>query len=120
LARILIIDDEREVRMALRAILERAGHTVIEAPNGDQGARLYALSPTEVVITDIVMPGKDGVETLMELRADFPNIKIIVISGEADDLLPAVQQFGARFAFPKPLRSKEILAAIDELLAEDA
>ena len=106
--------------MALRAILERAGHTVIEASTGEQGARLYALSPSDVVITDIMMPGKDGIEVLMELRADFPSIKIIVISGEADDLLPTVQQFGARFAFPKPLQPKAILKAIGELLAEDA
>ena len=119
MARILIIDDEREVRMALRAILERAGHRVIEASTGDQGARLYALSPSDVVITDIMMPGKDGVEILMELRADFPDIKIIVISGQADDLLPTLKQFGVRFAFPKPLQSKAILQAIDDLLAED-
>ena len=120
MARIQIVDDEPEVRMALRAILERAGHKVIEASTGDQGARLYALSPSDVLITDIMMPGKDGIETLMELRADFPNIKIIAISGQAEDLLPTLQQFGVRFAFPKPLQPEAILKAIGELLAEDA
>ena len=65
MARIMVIDDNTETRMAVRRILERAGHQVIEATNGEEGARLFSQNPPDLLITDIAMPGKDGVETLL-------------------------------------------------------
>ena len=116
MARILVIDDDYEVRVSLRKMLEMAGHRVIEASNGEEGVRLYSQNPTDLIITDILMPEKDGVEALLELRTDFPDIKVIVISGEGKELLATASEFGALRVFEKPFRVQEILSAVKELL----
>ncbi len=82
MAHVLVIDDDPVTRMVVCALLESAGHTVSEASDGDTGiAMFYATSP-DLVITDILMPGKDGTETIRELRATNPEIKIIALSGD--------------------------------------
>ncbi|MDA0747084.1 MAG: response regulator [bacterium] len=116
MARILVIDDDYEIRLALRKLLELSGYEVIEAANGHDGARLYSRNPVDLIITDIFMPDKDGVEVLLELRTDYPDIKVIVISGEGRNFLPAAQDFGALRTFPKPFPSQELLQAVKELL----
>ena len=118
LARILVIDDSSEIRVSLRKMLEVAGHKIIEASNGEEGVRLYSQNPTDLIITDILMPDKDGIEALLELRTDFPDIKVIVISGKGKELLPTASEFGARRVFEKPFRVQEILSAVKELLGE--
>ena len=71
-ARILVVDDDKAVRLLLRAMLERRGHSVVEAENGDEGLRYYRAAPTDLVITDIQMPVMDGLQMIKELRALFP------------------------------------------------
>ncbi|MEO5957891.1 MAG: response regulator [Opitutaceae bacterium] len=81
MARILLIDDDDDVRTVLRLTLIHFGHTVIEARNGREGLELFAEARPELVITDIVMPEKEGLEVIIELRAHRPPVKIIAISG---------------------------------------
>ena len=74
-ARILVIDDDEPVRVSLRRALGMAGYEVVEATNGDEGVRLHREEPFDLVITDILMPEKDGLEVIRELRRDFHAVK---------------------------------------------
>jgi CheY-like chemotaxis protein len=81
MARILVIDDERIIRTIVKHALEEDGHEVIEAGDGEEGIQLYRKNPTDLVVTDIIMPRKEGIETIKELRRNYPDIKIIAMSG---------------------------------------
>lgn len=122
--RILLIDDDHDVRSMLRQTLTHFGHTVIEARNGREGLELFAHANADLVITDIVMPEKEGLEVLMELRSKRPPVKIIAISGggrvSAADYLHMATQMGAAKVLAKPFSTAALLAAIAELLPEDA
>ncbi|MBN2410128.1 response regulator [candidate division KSB1 bacterium] len=119
-ARILVIDDEEEIRDILKKMLELEGYEVITANNGNEGIKLYNQHPADVVITDIIMPDKEGIETIIELRNKFPNVKIISISGGGrigpNDYLTMSKKLGAERSFTKPFERKKILKAIEELL----
>jgi YesN/AraC family two-component response regulator len=120
MARILIVDDDDQVRAFLKALLERSGHEVIEAGDGVEAISRYRADPSDIIITDIVMPEKEGIETIVELRGEFPDVKIIAISGggriAAHDYLNWARKFGVRHTFVKPVDHRELLAAVDELL----
>ena len=123
MARILIIDDEDELRSMLRRMLEQAGHEVTEAVNGAEGIQLYERDRPDLIITDIIMPEKEGVETIIALRQADPNLPIIAISGggrlEATDFLTMAKKLGARHTLSKPFRRDQLLEAVGECLAED-
>lgn len=121
--RILVIDDDRLVRHVLRQMLERRGYEVIDASDGKEGMKLYRQNPTDLVITDILMPEKEGVETIIELKRDFPDVKIIAISGgsshlDAKKCLSYLEGLGVSYKFTKPFDRKEFLEAVQELLVE--
>jgi len=121
-ARILVIDDEEFIRVQLRLVLEEAGHDVVEAADGEAGCRVFRERPADVIITDMCMPVKGGAETILDLWRDFPQVKIIAISGgdgssSPEEFLEYAGAFGALRTFPKPVGNDELLAAIDELLA---
>ncbi len=120
MARILVIDDEQNVRDLLRDVLEEDGHEVVEAPDGSVGYDLYRARPADLVITDLIMPNKEGLQTIFELRRDYPEIKIIAMSGGArmgrHDGLPIARTFGALRTFQKPFNLAELLQAVHELL----
>ena len=122
MARILIIDDEDELRSMLRRMLEQAGHKVTEAVNGAEGIQLYKQDRPDLIITDIIMPEKEGVETIIALRRADPDLPIIAISGggrlEATDFLTMTKKLGARRTLSKPFRRDQLLEAVDECLAE--
>jgi len=122
MVRILVVDDDKEVRGMLRQMLERAGYEVVDAPDGNVALKLYREQPTDLVITDLIMPDKEGIETIMELRRDFPDVKIIAISGGGRvgprDYLRMAKMLGAQRIFTKPLDRLELLNAIEELLNE--
>jgi DNA-binding response OmpR family regulator len=125
LANILIIDDEQAVRKMLRMSLIRAGHEVAEAEDGEAGLREFRQNPPDLVITDIVMPGKDGLETIMELWRENPDVRIIAISGggariSTDLCLEHARIFGAVKTLSKPVDRQVLLSAIDEVLARTA
>lgn len=119
MARVLIIDDNDQVREKLREVLEYAGHEVVEASDGKDGMRFFQKDQTELVITDVLMPEKDGLETIMGLRRDFPDVKIIAISGGGrigpDNYLRTAKLLGAQYTFTKPFKLKELLGAVRDL-----
>ncbi len=123
MARILIIDDEDELRSMLRRMLEQVGHEVTEAVNGTEGIQSYEQDRPDLIITDIIMPEKEGVETIIALRRADPDLPIIAISGggrlEATDFLTMARKLGARRTLSKPFRRDQLLEAVDECLAED-
>jgi CheY-like chemotaxis protein len=117
---ILLIDDDEQFRTMLRQLMERNGYEVTEASGGKEGIRLYRESPTDLVITDLIMPGKDGIETIQELKKEFPDIKVIAISGGGrlgpQDYLHLAKMLGARRTLTKPINLTELLKAIEEIL----
>ncbi len=121
MARILIIDDDVNFLKMLRQMLERAGHTVIGAANGKIGAKLFRDERTELIITDIFMPEKDGIELIRELKKEFPTVRIISMSGGGRKsefaFLKIAETFGADRSLSKPFERQEVLEAIQELVS---
>lgn len=122
MARILIIDDNVKFLNMLRKMLERAGHEVVEAPNGEVGTKLFREDRTDLIITDIFMPEKEGLELIIELKQEFSTVKIIAISGGGREgnfsYLKAARELGADRSFAKPFERQEILDAIQELVGQ--
>lgn len=123
MARILIMDDDDQFREMLKMMLETEGYNDIEdAESGYVGMKLIRKSPFDLVITDIVMPDKEGIETIMEIKKYFPAIKIIAISGGGkigpDGYLMLAGQLGADKTLAKPFMQSELIRAVRELLGE--
>ena len=118
--RILIIEDEVNVRKLTRQMLELEGFEVLEAGDGDSGLRTFKENEVDLIITDIIMPGKEGIETILELRRDNPGVKIIAMSGGGrmgpDGYLELARKFGANHTFSKPFDRQELVEAVKELL----
>lgn len=120
--KVLIIEDDADQRAMLREALERAGFDVADAADGDAGLALQRRSPADVVITDILMPDKEGIETIMELRRLYPPTKIIAITGygsrhrEADYLWVA-REVGANATLKKPFAPARLIDTVREVLA---
>ncbi len=122
--RILVIDDDAAIRQVTRTILERKGFEVIEARDGDTGVRAYKESGIDLVITDIFMPGKSGLDTIVEIRRESPEAKIIAMSGggptmSAEGCLLLSQGLGVQRILYKPLRIRELLEAVEYALSKD-
>jgi len=121
MARILVIDDEPDIRTLLNDVLTGEGHAVEVAADGREGLAAQRARPANLVITDIFMPEKEGIETIIELQRDFPAIKVIAMSGGGNrarslDYLPTASQFGAVRTLPKPFDIDVMLALVRELL----
>jgi DNA-binding response OmpR family regulator len=120
--RILVVEDDYQVRAMLRLTLERLGYEVEEAANGAVACEKFRRRPFDLTITDIVMPEKEGIGTIIELRREFPGAKIIAISGGArggpDIYLDSAERFGAARTFTKPVDPNKLLLAVRELLSE--
>lgn len=118
--RILLIDDESAIRKLFIQKLAGRGYELIEAGDGKEGLKLYRENRPDLVITDLVMPEKEGIETITELKREFPNVKIIAISGggrnSADAYLQIARTIGAERTFPKPIDWPELIKAVSELL----
>lgn len=117
--KILIIEDVRVERKILKQWLEGAGCEVIEASNGVEGLERYREHLPDLVITDIVMPEKEGIELMIELRKEFPDIKIFAVSGagatKAGEYLPLAKSVGALRTFVKPIEKRALLDAVRTL-----
>lgn len=118
MANILVVDDEKPVREMLKDILESAGHEVREASNGFEAIENYKNNPSDLVIMDIIMPEKEGIETIIELRRNYPDIKLIAISGfgEESPYLMMAKHLGADFILDKPFSLEAILDKVHSLL----
>jgi two-component system, response regulator, stage 0 sporulation protein F len=110
MASILIVDDEAPIRALLRRILEDDGHMVREAANGQIGLMLYREKPADLVITDILMPERDGMDVTLALTQEFLDAKVIAMTGATDDqnFLNVAKLFGARRVIQKPFTVEEI------------
>lgn len=115
---ILVVDDEPAIRRVLAASLRRAGYEVAEAGDGAEAARVLDRQPFDLVVTDIVMPEREGLETIQLIRRDHPDTRIIAISAPSnDDYLRAARSFGAARTFRKPFSLADVTDAVAELLA---
>ncbi len=132
MAKILIVDDEEDVRIALKQVLERAGYEVSVAATGNEGLDLMKRDAADLVITDVIMPGIDGITTARKIREKYRDTRIIVISGggkaapdpyEPDAIstrsyLASASSAGADRTLTKPFDRKEILRVVRNLLEE--
>ena len=122
MAKILVIEDDQGLLEMLATMLELDGHVVMQATNGKKGTDLVEKFSFDLVITDMVMPEKEGLETIRELRWKRPGTKIIAISGggkgKASDYLAMAAKLGAHRTIAKPFSKTEIQSAVAGLLAE--
>jgi two-component system cell cycle sensor histidine kinase/response regulator CckA len=118
--RILLIDDDSQIRKLFIQKLARRGYEIIEACNGEEGLKLYHENLPDLVITDLIMPEKEGIETIIELKREFPNVKIIAISGGGRNLpnayLQITKSLSIERTFPKPIDWPELIKTVRELL----
>lgn len=119
--RILLVEDDAYLRKMWARLLCEHGLEVTEAENGRDAMQQMSQKPADLVITDMVMPEMDGVETIVALRRGYPGIKIIAISeggfGPAENCLKIAHKLGAQKTFAKPLVPQQLLEAIRELLS---
>ncbi len=119
MSKILIIDDDPLLRSTLGDILRIDGHRVYLAENGDVGLRVLESHEVDLMITDIFMPEREGIETIVEVRRARPNLKILAISGGGQvrdmDFLPMARKLGAHGVLSKPFEPDDVLRAIETL-----
>ena len=117
---VLIIEDDEFVQNMLKQTFERAGYEVATASNGRIGLQLYECKPFDVVITDLIMPEMEGIETISSLCKGNPDVQVIAISGggrnNPEDYLELAQKLGAKKTFTKPVDRKKLLEAVKELI----
>lgn len=120
MARILVIDDQEPIRRIVRRALEQAGHEVFDASDGEMGMQMLARQSVAVVISDIFMPGQDGILTLRQIRKQFPDVKVIVISGGDStgmlDLRRDAELLGAVQSLAKPFTARDIVDLVGRVL----
>jgi PAS domain S-box-containing protein len=117
MGRILVVDDDDAVRGVLQKTLSDAGYEVLTARDGREAMRLVATHPFDLVLTDLIMPDQEGIETIRELHRDYPSIRIVAMSGAMDAVyLRTAELLGAGAALPKPINGSELLRTIRDLL----
>ncbi|UCE52904.1 MAG: response regulator [Desulfobacterales bacterium] len=118
--RVLVIDDEPQIRSLLRLILEREGFEVEEATDGIAGIKIYRQNPVDLIISDLIMPNKDGIGMIIELKKEFPDVKIIAMSGgglnKPEGYLEGAKKLGAQRTLTKPIDRDKLLRAIKDIL----
>ncbi|MBP7147428.1 MAG: response regulator [Acidobacteria bacterium] len=118
--RILVLDDDRQVRTLIRLVLERAGYQVDEASDGRTALEMQRSLPVDLLVADILMPEVDGIEVIREFRREFPKVRILAISGGglaySGNYLDMARRAGASHALGKPFEHEDLLAAVRELV----
>jgi CheY-like chemotaxis protein len=114
---ILVVDDEDQIRLLIRETLEQVGYHITEARDGKEALEQYRLAPADLVIMDILMPNQDGLETTVALRREFPDVKVIVITGGSDmigmlNFLDVAKMLGAHSTLQKPFEMKALLDTV--------
>lgn len=119
---ILVIEDDCEVRELIQETLARAGYEVTAAEDGVQGMDLFREKHPDLVITDIVMPQKEGLQTILEMKQAVPSVRVIAMSGGGrhgnGDYLKLARKFGAKRTMTKPFLRDEMLAVVREVLSD--
>ena len=120
MASIMVVDDEKQTRMMLRQMLERAHYEVIEATNGYEAIQIFREHPADLIIMDLIMPRQEGIETIIEMRSEFPYVKIIAMSGGGRigpaPYLDLATKLGALRTLSKPIEREILLDNIREVL----
>ena len=119
MASILIADDDEDARVALGMALEEAGHEITYAYDGEQAVQSFREIGFDVVVMDLVMPVKNGLVAIQEIREDYPHAVIIAVSDQDLEDLPVAEEYGAATAIAKPISPEQICAAVDQVLATD-
>jgi two-component system, chemotaxis family, chemotaxis protein CheY len=118
---VLVIDDEPTIRQSLEVLLETYGFQVALARDGAQGLAAFRRIEPDLVLTDIVMPNQDGIETILTMRRERPEAKIIAMSGRGSvgntEYIDIAARLGADAAIPKPLEASKLIAAVEALMA---
>lgn len=118
--RILVIDDEPTALDVIKRIIEHAGYEVLLASNGQEGVELFRKKPCDLVITDMVMPVKDGLQTILDLRVDAPDLPVVAISGggniSKERYLAVAGYLDRVITVGKPFTVDELTGAVQELL----
>lgn len=122
MARILVIDDDQDILAIILDVLRHAGHEAVTAIDGVQGLDIQRNDPAQIVITDLLMPEKEGIETIRELKREFPTLGIIAMSGGGKTIkglnyLSIAQEIGADRILLKPFDSAALLDAVRDLLS---
>jgi DNA-binding NtrC family response regulator len=121
MAKILVIDDDAIVRITIVQLLEEAGHQVLWAVDGLQGMAVFRSGHPDLVITDMIMPEQEGIQTIAEILKAEPNAKIIAVSGGGrignTDFLKMAKVRGAMAVIPKPFDMDELLALVEYCLS---
>jgi len=124
MTRILVIDDDDNLRSMLRLILESLGFAVLEAANGNEGIAVFKNSGADAVITDLIMPGKEGLETIVELRKINPGLLIVAMTGDqqanAGSNLRMARYLGAKSVLVKPFSGDDLAKALGSLMPRPA
>ena len=118
--KILVIDDDIQFRTMVVEMLERKEYSVYMAEDGEEGLRIWKEVKPDLVITDIIMPNKEGIETILELKRENKDVKIIAISGggrtSAEDNLRSAKLLGASLTLAKPFENKDLISAVQQLI----
>ncbi|MBK9949665.1 MAG: response regulator [Nitrospira sp.] len=118
---VLIVEDDPSLRDSLRRTLRKKGYTIIEAEEGGQGLKLLKAHAVDVVLIDIFMPGKEGIETIQQIRRSHPQVKIIAMSGGGErmyiDVLRVAKSCGCHLTLDKPFSEETLINAIQAQLA---
>lgn len=118
--RILVIDDEEQICSLISMMLEENGYKVETANNGNEAIKKFTEKPFDLIITDLMMPEKEGLETIIDLKEIYPAVKIIAMSGglrnQDVDFLKTAKIFGASITLRKPFNTQTLLNAVNEVL----
>ena len=120
MSKILVVDDDEQLRTLLRRMLSAEGHVVTEASTGVEGIQKYRDDAPDLIIIDMYMPEKEGLETIQELRGIDENVKILAVSGGGNvgftGVLSSANAFGAQRTLAKPFRREQLLEAVNDIL----
>jgi CheY-like chemotaxis protein len=118
---ILVVDDEAIVRLALEAVLKWNGYQVLQASDGDEALDMLQSTHVDLLLTDLAMPGREGIETIIEARRRFPRVKVIALSGVYGGFcLDMARQLGAAAALAKPFTNDVLIRTVDATLNRSA
>lgn len=114
---VLVVDDDPGVRDVIRSMLESSGYSVLLAANGKEAMRLLRTERADLILTDLVMPEQEGIETIKTLRREYPEIKVIAMSGAfGGDYLRIAAYLGAHATLAKPIQMDKLLKLVSETL----
>ena len=117
MAKVLVVDDDEAMRLALTRTLQAAGYETAPAVDGADALEQFRAAPADMVIVDLYMPGQEGLETLSQLRRDYPDVPVIVMSGNRNRevMLRAAERLGAAYTISKPFEPEELIGLLQSL-----